>query len=185
MNAWKEKRRVKNCYDLTSEIYNKRYLREQEKKYKQALTHLNLKLDKAVLDVGCGSGLLFTYLSSKVGFVVGIDLSSASLKLAKKEINKSNIHLIQADTDYLPFQAKRFNVVFAFSVLQNTPFPLKTLRQIRLVAKSDGHIIVTGLKKVFSLKTFLDLLGKSGLNIVALEKGTGLKGYVAVTKKIT
>ena len=50
--------------------------------------HLNLKPDNAVLDIGCGSGLLFAYVSSKVGLVVGIDISIALLHKAKKEVNR-------------------------------------------------------------------------------------------------
>ncbi|MCW3997495.1 MAG: class I SAM-dependent methyltransferase [Candidatus Bathyarchaeota archaeon] len=183
MTTWKEKRRVKNCYNLTSDIYNRRYLKEQEKKFKQALLHLNLKPDSAVLDVGCGSGLFFTYVSSKVGFVVGIDISIELLNKAKKEVNAPNIHLIQADADHLPFQAKRFNIVFAFTVLQNMPSPLKTLKEIRVATKNDGQIIVTGLKKVFSMETFLELLRKSGFNIISLENGSKLKGYIAIMQK--
>jgi ubiquinone/menaquinone biosynthesis C-methylase UbiE len=133
VTAWKEKRRVKNCYNLTSNIYNRRYLQEQEQKFNQALLHLNLKPDNAVLDVGCGSGLLFSYVSTKVGSVIGIDLSIALLHKAKKELNESNIHLIQADADHLPFQTKIFNIVFAFTILQNMPSPDKINHKKRWV----------------------------------------------------
>ncbi len=183
VTAWKEKRRIKNCYDLTSNIYNKRYLEEQENKYKRALLHLNLKSNSNVLDVGCGSGLLFSFVSSKVEKVVGIDISSKLLQKAKKEKNEINIHLIQADADHLPFQRNKFDTVFAFTVLQNMPSPLNTLKEIKFTVKNDGHIVLTGLKKVFSLKMFRDIIKKSSLKTIAMDNDPDLKGFVTINIK--
>ena len=80
MVAWKKKRRVKERYDLTSRIYDERYLEEQENKYKHALLHLKLESTSNILDIGCGSGLLFSFLSSEVGMIVGIDISNKNTK---------------------------------------------------------------------------------------------------------
>lgn len=183
VKSWKEKIRVKNCYDFTSDIYKKRYFEEQEKKYNQGLAQLNIRCDDFILDLGCGSGLLFPLISSKVSLVVGVDVSRELLFMAKKEGNESNIHLVQADADHLPFQIGRFNIVFAFTVLQNMPSPLRTLKQIRLVTKKEGKAIVTGLKKTFSIKAFFEILKKSGFDIISLEDVAGLKDYIAIMKK--
>ncbi|MBK5133646.1 methyltransferase domain-containing protein [Candidatus Bathyarchaeota archaeon] len=184
MPTWNEKRRVKKCYDLTSNIYNIRYSEEQKNKYKRALLNVNFNQKSIVLDIGCGSGLLFSYLTSKVDTIIGIDLSIGLLHKAKENNKETNIHLILADADNLPLQTNKVNIVFAFTMLQNMPSPLMTLKEIILAAKTDGQIIVTGLKKVFSLEKFKELLEKSGLKIVAIENGSDLKCYVAITKSL-
>ena len=183
MPTWNEKRRVKKYYDLTSNIYNMRYSEEQKNKYKRALLNVNFNQKSIVLDIGCGSGLLFSYLTSKVDTIIGIDLSIGLLHKAKENNKETKIHLILADADNLPLQTNKVNIVFAFTMLQNMPSPSMTLKEIMLVAKTDGQIIVTGLKKVFSLEKFKELLEKSGLKIVAIENGSDLKCYVAINKK--
>ena len=182
VDEWKEKRRVKECYNLTSKFFNERYLEEQENKYKHALSHLKLKPKSNILDVGCGSGLIFNYLSSEVRMIVGIDISNQLLLKAKKE-KKTNIHLIQADADNIPIKNNIFDIIFAFTLIQNMPIPIDTIKEINRSAKKDSKIVITGLKRVFSLKDFLKILEKSGLKTIAIESGSDLKGYVTINEK--
>jgi hypothetical protein len=63
------------------------------------------------------------------------------------------------------------------------PNPLKTLREVDRVTKNDAVIVVTGLKKKFSLEDFVRLLHKIGLNIIEV-KNENLKCYVAICSKI-
>lgn len=182
--AWNEKCKVKKCYDLTSNMYNMRYSNEQKIKYKRALLKVKVSRDNIILDVGCGSGLLFDYLVSKVKSIIGIELSSELLRKAKEK-NKANIHLIQADADKLPLKNNNMDLVFAFTMLQNMPSPSKTIQEIILATKINGQIIITGLKKFFSLKKFKELLEESGLEIVTIEDGVDLKCYVAINKKVS
>ena len=62
------------------------------------------------------------------------------------------------------------------------PNPVKTLNEIRRVAKENAVIVITGMKKAFTLEEFEELLRDAGFNIVAL-KDEGLKCYVAVCTK--
>jgi hypothetical protein len=66
-------------------------------------------------------------------------------------------------------------------VLQNMPKPLETLSEVKRSAKHAASIVVTGLKKAFSLKAFGELLQNAGLHVVTLEDADALKCYVAVT----
>ncbi len=69
-------------YNATAEGYNELHGQEQEAKYRVALQNLTLRPEDSVLDVGCGSGLLFPYVVDKAGMVVGVDLSGELLKKA-------------------------------------------------------------------------------------------------------
>lgn len=182
MSSWKEKRRVKKCYNLTSNIYNKRYFEEQKDKYNYVLKKIKIKSDNEILDVGCGSGLLFSFLESTVEMIVGIDISIRLLKEVKRK-NKKNIHLILADADFLPFKNKKFDIIFAFTILQNMPIPVNTLKEIKSKAKDEGKIIVTGLKKVYSLKKFRELIANAGFNPLIMETNAKLKDHIAINVK--
>jgi ubiquinone/menaquinone biosynthesis C-methylase UbiE len=182
VNKWNQKRKIMRRYDLTAEMYDVRYAEEQAVKYQAALKHLNIARNSSVLDVGCGTGLLFSHVAAEAQTVVGVDISGKLLLQAKERTRDCrNVHLVQADADHLPFKDNYFNVVFAFTVLQNMPKPLETLSEIKRNAKRDASIAVSGLKKAFSLEAFRELLQNAGLQLVFLEDADVLKCYVAVT----
>jgi ubiquinone/menaquinone biosynthesis C-methylase UbiE len=180
VSTWKQKRRVMRRYDLTALLYNVRYAEEQEAKYRIALE--NLRVAGTILDVGCGTGLLFPHVATKAEKVVGVDVSKQLLLQARKRAEKfRSVQLVQADADHLPFRNAYFTVVFAFTVLQNMPKPFETLMEIKHIAKRDALIVITGLKKKFSLEAFEELLRQAGLRVVLLKDNDDVKCYVAVS----
>jgi ubiquinone/menaquinone biosynthesis C-methylase UbiE len=182
VNKWDQKRKVLRRYDLTAEMYDVRYAEEQAVKYRAALERLNISRHSRVLDVGCGTGLLFSHVAAEAQAVVGVDISGKLLRQAKKHARDfRNVHLVQADADYLPFRNACFNTVFAFTVLQNMPKPFETLNEIKRSAENGTSIVVTGLKKAFSLEVFRALLQNAGLQVISLKDADALKCYVAVT----
>ena len=168
-------------YNLTAEMYDARYSEEQEAKYKAALDGLRLEAG-AVLDVGCGSGLFFSHIVGKANLVVGVDVSKSLLLLAKERGKVySGVHLVLADADHLPFKQDVFTHVFAFTVLQNMPNPVKTLEAFKFVSKCDACIVVTGLKAAVSLEVFGGFLEAAGLQVVSLRADDALRCYVVVS----
>ena len=81
---------------------------------------------------------------------MGVDISRELLLKAKEQASRENVFVLQADADHLPFREWFFEVVFAFTVLQNMPKPPETLVEFKRVAKLGGCVVVTGLKKAFS-----------------------------------
>jgi ubiquinone/menaquinone biosynthesis C-methylase UbiE len=167
-------------YDLTAEMYNERYAEEQQRKYKRALENVSVK-GKAVLDIGCGSGLFFKEVATQANLVVGVDVSrNLLLKAKEQESLFGNVFVLQADADHLPFTDGFFDDVFAFTVLQNMPKPSETLNELKRVAKHDSMIVVTGLKKAFPLTAFMNILDSSGLKVVSFTDDEAVNCYVAV-----
>jgi ubiquinone/menaquinone biosynthesis C-methylase UbiE len=182
MSVWDKKRDVMRRYDVTAQIYDMRYAEEQTVKIEAALKHVKAGAD-SVLDVGCGTGVLFSYVASKAETTVGLDISWKTLLKAKgRGKNYADVYLMRADADSMPFKSKVFGMVFAMTLIQNTPDPYRTLREIERVAKDSAAIVVTGLKRVFARAAFERLLRNAGLRIVAWEE-ENLKCYVAICKK--
>jgi ubiquinone/menaquinone biosynthesis C-methylase UbiE len=170
---------VRKRYDLTAEMYDSRYTEEQEAKYYAALT--SMQPTGLVLDVGCGTGLLFNHVASQSEQVVGVDISKKLLLQAKERVDKPrNVELVQADADHLPFKNGLFNAVFAFTVLQNMPKPNETLMEIRRSAVRGACVVVTGLKKVFSTEALTNLLDDAGFHVDSVKDEGNLKCYVAL-----
>ena len=188
MTEWSQKRSAMRRYDLTAKIYDMRYAEEQAAKIEAALKTLeSLKVERnsLVLDDGCGTGLLFNYIADKAGMVVGLDISRKILAEAKRRSEKfDSVNLVLADADHMPFKDSVFSHVFAITLIQNMPNPEKTLAEAKRVAVKGAVIVVTGLKKKFSLEVFEGLLRKLSLNVIEIiEGGENLKCYVAVCTK--
>ena len=181
MSGWQKKRRVMRRYDLTAEMYDSRYAEEQTSKIIAALKNLT-DPDGHVLDAGCGTGLLFNYVGNKARLIVGIDISKKTLMQALRRIRDmkiSNVLLVQADVDNMPFDTGVFDRVFSLTVLQNSPEPDRTLIEIKRVGKHDAVFAISGLKSIFRKRTFRCLLKNAGMRIMTFED-KDLKCYVAI-----
>jgi len=180
-DAWRKKRSIMRRYDITAPMYEVRYSGEQTAKIEAALAHLEIGENASVLDVGCGTGLLFSHLAHRrQGTIVGVDISKKTLIQAKARSNGlSKVHLLLGDADYLPFRDHVFEHVFAFTLIQNMPNPLESLKELRRVNVPHGRLIVTGLKSIFTREQFRNLLSDAGLCAAAMEED-GLRCYVAV-----
>ncbi len=178
--SWKDKRKVMMRYDVTAASYDEQYGEEQQRKYDKALENVEVA-GKSVLDVGCGSGLFFKEVAAQANMVVGVDISRKLLKKAKAQAKPfQNTHVLRADADHLPFPEEFFGAIFAFTVLQNMPKPSQTLHELKRVVGKSGMVAVTGLKKAFPLKKFMDFLESSGMEVVAFVDDEAVNCYIAV-----
>jgi ubiquinone/menaquinone biosynthesis C-methylase UbiE len=181
MGEWKTKRTNMHHYDQLSLIYDTQYAEEQNAQIEAALNNTKPEENELVLDLGCGTGLLFEKVAKPAGLLVGVDISSKILQEAKKRAKRfPNTAVLRADADCTPFQNQTFDYVFAVTLLQNMPKPLKTIQETRRVSKPQSAIILTGLKKKFTQEYFMKLLKKSGLNVSTLKTNPQLKGYIAI-----
>jgi len=181
MAEWKKKRNVMNHYNQIARVYDIQYADEQRTKIEATLENLSLNKNDFVLDVGCGTGLLFPYIADKVQLLAGIDISRKLLEKAKSRREYYlNTHILLADSDHLPFQNQVFHKTLAITLLQNIPQPIATLQEIRRVSKNHATITVTGLKKGFTQENFVNMLKNARLENFNLKTDNGLKDYVAV-----
>jgi len=181
MREWKEKRETMRHYNQQAAIYDVQYLGEQNAKIEDTLKSMKFGSNELVLDLGCGTGFLFQHITKRVGLLVGIDLSQKALQEAKKRTkNMSNTFLVRADADNTPFPDHIFDRIFAITLLQNMPNPMKTITEMKRVGKPQAIFAVTGLKKKFTQESFVALLERAWLKVVTLNTNQQLKGHIAV-----
>ena len=182
LSSWRKKRSVVKRYNITCASYDEQYAQEQVAKYCAVQKVLNNSLDAAILDVGCGSGLFFSYAADKVKLVVGVDITRNLLLKAKIHAKSfCNVHIIQADADYLPLKNASFDVIFAFTMLQNVPVPQRALLEFkRQTTMGVGKLVVTGLKKVFEATAFLALFKANGFRLFEFIDAPNLNCYIAI-----
>lgn len=96
--------------------------------------------NKAVLELGCGTGRNFSKLSRQ-GFssFVGLDGSPGMLEEAQKKNNGSNVSWIHADLfESLPFSENQFDVVLVSLVLEHIKDLKHIFSEVHRVLKNHG-----------------------------------------------
>lgn len=97
------KKSFMSWYDIFSGFYDLTIEPHYKKARKIGVDALNLKEGDVVLDLACGTGPNFKYLSplvGKTGLVIGLDYSKGMISKAKRKVSKNNwknIILIQED----------------------------------------------------------------------------------------
>ncbi len=183
-DGWRIKRDVKEHYDKLADTYDDLYGEEQKAKIESALNLISSRRFDAAVDVGCGTGLLFNSIKDRSTIIIGVDISRKLLRRAhEKTRNKSNIMLINADADHLPFKEETFDMIFMITVLQNLPDYISTLKEISRVSRRNGLILLTGLKRSFEKREFYNLLVESGMEILHFIDDENLLDYISVARR--
>jgi ubiquinone/menaquinone biosynthesis C-methylase UbiE len=133
-----KKQAIKEIYDKTANIYDRRYRSIQKEKYEIMLESLQLKTP--ILDLGCGTGLLQKYLRTIKTNLIGIDISYEMLKHSKELC-------VQGDVENLPFKDNSFATVLSFTTFQNLDSAEKALTEVARVLQPNGLAVITILLK--------------------------------------
>ena len=125
-------------YDKTEERfeYIHKKARENTKKY--------LKESQIVLDYGCGTGTASCEFASLVKEIIGIDISSEMIRIAKEKSAASevdNVNFEKADIFDNRYQNESFDVILAFNMLHTVPNPQSVVQRVNDLLKHEGLFI--------------------------------------------
>lgn len=108
-----------------------------------------------VLEIGVGIGADYEEWLRAGANATGVDLSDASLELARNRCELAGLQpdLLRADGENLPFPPNLFDVVYSYGVMHHSPDPAKCLQEAWRVLKPGGearimlyhHPSITGL----------------------------------------
>jgi demethylmenaquinone methyltransferase / 2-methoxy-6-polyprenyl-1,4-benzoquinol methylase len=100
-----------------------------------------------ILDVATGTGdLAITALRINPMKVTGIDISGKMLEIGREKVRKkgleAKIELVQGDSEDLPFGDDLFDVAMVAFGVRNFSDPLRGLREMNRVIRTDGMVLV-------------------------------------------
>lgn len=99
-----------------------------------------------VLDIGCGTGETSREAARRVvgGHVLGVDLSAAMLKVARRRATAeqlSNVEFLQADAQVHPFPAQGFDVAISRTGTMFFGDPVAAFRNIARALRPGGRLV--------------------------------------------
>ncbi|MBI5181497.1 MAG: methyltransferase domain-containing protein [Nitrospirae bacterium] len=109
----------------------------------------NVKEGELALDVSCGTGNYSLELKRRGARVIGLDISSEMLSIAKKkaEAEGLKIDFIRADAAMPPFKNNSFDLITSILILEFADKPDKMIESWGRLLKSDGRIVIGFLNR--------------------------------------
>lgn len=105
---------------------------------------------KAVLDIGCGGGILAESMAETGAIVTGIDLSEKALGVARLHLlesgKKVDYRMISAE-ELATQAAGTFDVVTCMEMLEHVPNPASTIAACAALAKPSGHVFFSTINR--------------------------------------
>ena len=135
---------VQRAYDRIAKVYDVFFGAILQPGRERAVRTIQSRPGLRVLELGIGTGLTAP-LYSRDWSVVGVDLSSAMLMLARKriaELGLESVQLVHADGARLPFDDESFDVVLVPYVMSVVPDPIGVGQELRRVCRPAGQIIL-------------------------------------------
>ena len=97
---------------------------------------------RRVLEAGCGSGRFLEVLASAGAEVVGVDMSAAIGPCERNLRRFSNVNVVCADLNHMPFWPGSFDFVYSFGVLMCTPDTRASFLSLVPHARPGGEVCV-------------------------------------------
>ncbi len=96
-----------------------------------------------ILDVACGTGVMFDYyLSRNVASVTGIDISPEMAKIASsKYAHEPSVQVICGDVEEFLFDRK-FDRIVVYNAFPHFPYPKRLIKILAGLLKEDGRLTV-------------------------------------------
>ncbi len=195
--------RRREFFDYHAADWDKYCPPEVIEKAKDVLAALPIKSGDTILDLGCGTGILYPVLQDinrGDGLVYAADFSRKMLSRASLAYPAG--FLICATSNQLPFRNSCFDQVIAFAAFPHFSDKMQVCREVYRILKSAGYFYVVHLLSSEEIKEhhyhageevkndmlpaeseFRKMLTDAGFGDAAIEDRTGK--YILIAKKIS
>lgn len=136
---------TKRIYDIHSMFYDATFGRLVKRRIARGISHMNIRADDLVLDLGIGTGASLSFYPRDRGRIIGVDLSSGMLRECRKKLRArglDNAIVFQADALRLPFADSVFDQVFISHVISVVSDPYRLMREAQRVARPGARIVI-------------------------------------------
>ncbi|MDA0670768.1 MAG: bifunctional 2-polyprenyl-6-hydroxyphenol methylase/3-demethylubiquinol 3-O-methyltransferase UbiG [Proteobacteria bacterium] len=130
-------------------------------------------MDKKVLDVGCGGGILSESMAQLGAKVTGLDQSDIAIKIAQlhsKENNLSIDYKLLNIEDFIKKTKIKFDVITCLEMVEHVPNPASIIEACSKLLKKNGRLYLSTINR--NPKAFLFAIIGAEYVLKMLPKGT-------------
>lgn len=135
-------------YDGLAAEWDLQFTSEDLERLSHIVDTLGIEPGMDILDVGCGTGVLFDLLRRVVGdegTVTGVDFSIQMARVAHRNFPFPNVNVVDADTLALPFRDSSFDLAISFSAFAHFANQQQALNEVERVLKPAGRFCIIHL----------------------------------------
>ena len=116
-----------------------------------------LAVERDVLEVGCGTGLIMKELQGQVKSIQGIDISEQMLEKARAR----GLDVCQGIAEKLPWSENSFDLVYSVKVLSHVENIREALNEMNRVLRPGGYLVAE-FYNALSIRHLAKVLGGPG-----------------------
>ena len=116
---------------------------KSDAKIQRILDNAEVGADMDILDVACGTGVMFDYyLKRNVSSVTGIDISPEMAKIAaEKYAAEERVQVICGDVEEYAF-GRKFDRIVVYNAFPHFPYPKRLIKLLAKLLKEGGRLTV-------------------------------------------
>ncbi len=151
------------------------------------LDNAKVESGKDVLDVACGTGVLFPdYIKRNVRSLTGIDISPKMATIAKGKFSGENISVVCGDVEEFSFD-KKFDCIIVYNAFPHFSEPERLISKLSTMVKPGGTVAVAhGMSREMLEKHHAGAAKKVSVGLISEDELADIFGrYLKVTVKIS
>jgi ubiquinone/menaquinone biosynthesis C-methylase UbiE len=98
---------------------------------------------RSVLDIACGEGYGCDLIGQVAAQVIGIDIDSGAIEMARKRYSRPNLQFKEGSTSAIPMDDSSVDVVVSFETLEHLVDQNAFWSEIRRVLKTGGMLVIS------------------------------------------
>jgi ubiquinone/menaquinone biosynthesis C-methylase UbiE len=130
-----------------------------------------------VLEIGCGLGTDGAQFAKAGADYTGVDLTEASVQLARKRFELFNLPgtFKTADAENLDFADESFDLVYSHGVLHHTPETEQAIKEVHRVLRPGGRAkVMLYHRDSYNYRVNISILRRAGARLLNWESGVKL-----------
>ncbi|MCM1285898.1 MAG: class I SAM-dependent methyltransferase [Acetobacter sp.] len=136
-----EKEEIINFFDKCADHWDEQMVRN-DAIINTILDNADVTEGKDILDVACGTGVLFPdYIKRNVNSLTGIDISPKMAEIAKNKFDRNNIKVICGDVENMECD-KPFDCIVVYNAFPHFTDPDRLIKKLSEMVKTGGTVTV-------------------------------------------
>lgn len=133
------KKEIADYFNRKAECWDE-HQRQDTDKIERILDEADTREGMEVLDVACGTGVLFPHLLKRGIKVTAIDIATGMCEKAKDKYPE--VEVINADVEEYDFKGRKFDRIFVYNAFPHFISPENLIRTLSGLLKEDGVLTI-------------------------------------------